>query len=200
MKQAVKYNTYSTYRTAVTQYIVPEIGKVRLATLKPPNVAAWLDDLDIGARSKQLAFATLRRAYTYAVELGIRDRSPLLGMKGPRVPKTEPQILNLKQVRKFLRTTQGSEWYPLIYRSLVTSMRQGELFGLAWEAVNLQEGCIRVTKALARTENGYALLEPKTATSRRRVDLPKDAVALLRVRHRKQCPNPRDLVFTSTHG
>ena len=28
MKQAVKYSTYSAYRTAATQYIVPEIGKV----------------------------------------------------------------------------------------------------------------------------------------------------------------------------
>ena len=72
-------------------------------------------------------------------------------MKGPRVPRTEPKkILDLKQVGKLLRTAHDSEWFPLIYLSLVTSMRQGELFGLTWGAVNLQEGYIRVTKALSQ--------------------------------------------------
>jgi integrase len=200
IKQRVRHNTYSTYKTAVTQYIVPDIGKVKFSALTPSNVAAWLDDLDIGARSKQLAFATLRRAYSYAVELGLLDRSPLAGMKGPRLPRTEPRILSLKEANKLLAIARNSEWYPLLYLALVTAMRQGELFGLTWGSVNLTERYIRVTQGLARTENGYALSEPKTATSRRRVDLPKEAVALLREHHRKQIENDLGLVFATPAG
>jgi integrase len=58
-------------------------------------------------------------------------------------------------------------------------MREAELFGLTWENVNLKDSYLRVIKQLARTDNGYALTEPKTAASRRRVDLPKDARAKL---------------------
>jgi integrase len=200
MKQAVRHNTYSTYQTAVKQYIVPEIGKARYASIKPQHVAAWLEGLEIGARSKQLAFATLRRAYSYAVELSLLDRSPLSEMRGPRVPKTEPRILNITEVKKLLAAAEKTEWYSLVYVAIVTGMRQGELFGLTWDAVNLDAGYVRVTRALARTEDGYALSEPKTSTSRRRLDLPKEAVTLLRAHRKSQADNSLGLVFTSANG
>ena len=200
MKQAVRHNTYSTYQTAVKQYIVPEIGKARFASLKPQHVAAWLEGLEIGARSKQLAFATLRRAYSYAVELSLLDRSPLSEMRGPRVPKTEPRILNMAEVKKLLAAAEKTEWYTLVYVAIATGMRQGELFGLTWDAVHLDKSYLRVTRALARTEDGYALGEPKTAASRRSLPLPKDAVTLLRAHRKRQAENPLGLVFTSTDG
>jgi integrase len=199
IKSARRYNTYATYKTAVERYIVPDIGTVKLAALSPSNVAAWRNGLDIGARSTQLAFATLKRAYNYAVELRLLDRSPLANLKGPAVPKTEPRILSLKEVGKLLDTAQGTEWYGLLYLAIVTSMRQGELFGLTWDAID-HAGYIHVTKGLARSENGYTLSEPKTKTSRRRVDLPKEAIALLKAHRKKQTANPLGLVFTTAAG
>lgn len=200
MKQRLKYNTLATYKTAVSQYIVPDIGKVRLLTLKPPNVAAWLDDLKVGARSKQLAFATLRRGYSYAVELGLLDRSPLADMKAPRSPRSEQRILDLNELRKLLDVAKGTEWYPLIFLASVTAMREGELFGLTRDDLHLGSGYLLVTKNLARTENGLALVEPKTATSRRRVDLPKEAVKVLRDHLKRQPKNDLGLVFTTDEG
>jgi integrase len=199
MREEKRHNTYTTYKTAVTQYIIPEIGKARLLGLQPQNVKVWLQELDAGARSKGLAFATLRRAYSYAVELQMLDRNPLAEMHAPRVPRTEQRILTLSELRKLLVVAKATEWYALIYMACATAMRQGEIFGLTREALNLNRGYLRVTHQLARTENGPALTEPKTASSRRRVDLGKEAIAILR-EHLKTQPNDTNLVFTNVNG
>jgi integrase len=199
MREQKRHNTYATYKTAATQYIIPEIGKARLLALRPQHVSVWLQALDAGARSKSLAFATLRRAYSYAVELQMLDRNPLAEMNAPRVPRTEQRILNLSELRKLLAAAQATEWYALIYLACVTAMRQGEIFGLTREALNLNQGYLRVTHQLARTENGSALTEPKTASSRRRVDLPKEAIVILRG-HLKRQSTDTNLVFTNVNG
>jgi integrase len=116
---------------------------------------------------------------SHAVQLGILDRNPLADMKGPRYPRTEQRILDISEIRKLLAVARNTEWYTLLYLASVTAMREAELFGLTWENVNLKDSYLRVIKQLARTDNGYALTEPKTAASRRRVDLPKDARAKL---------------------
>jgi integrase len=108
--------------------------------------------------------------------------------------------LNITEVKKLLAAAEKTEWYSLVYVAIVTGMRQGELFGLTWDAVNLDAGYVRVTRALARTEDGYALSEPKTSTSRRRLDLPKEAVTLLRAHRKSQADNSLGLVFTSANG
>jgi integrase len=116
---------------------------------------------------------------SHAVQLGILDRNPLADMKGPRYPRTEQRILDISEIRKLLAVGRNTEWYTLLYLASVTAMREAELFGLTWGNVNLKDSHLRVIKQLARTDNGYALTEPKTAASRRRVDLPKDARAKL---------------------
>jgi integrase len=216
IRERVRFSTFSTYRTAVREYISPVakngenadrkanvrngIGRVKLAALTGRNVDAWLTDLKANPRSKALAFATLRVAYTYAVGLGLLERSPLAGMKAPRFPKSEPRVLSLEEVQKLLATARGSEWFPLLYLAVVTSMRFGELAGLQWRSVDLKAGFLRVTQALARTEGGLALTEPKTRSSRRRVDLPGEAVEMLLAHRKTQIDSGHDLVFTAPGG
>lgn len=54
-----------------------------------------------------------------------------------------------------------------------TGMRRGELLGLKWEDVDLDNATVRIIRTLTRTDNGrqLALGEPKTKKSRRNVRL-----------------------------
>ncbi|MBV9453191.1 MAG: site-specific integrase [Rubrobacter sp.] len=69
--------------------------------------------------------------------------------------------------------------------ALYIGMRRGELLGLKWEDVDLDDSIVRVRRTLTRTDNGkrIALGEPKTKKSRRTVRLTPRAVEALR-RHR----------------
>lgn len=62
-------------------------------------------------------------------------------------------------------------------------MRQGELLALHWSSVDLDAACLSVTGTAQLTARGRAIGPPKTASSRRRVQLSTLAVEALR-RHR----------------
>ena len=88
----------------------------------------------------------------------------------------------------------------------MTGMRQGELLGLHWRNVDLEQSTIQIRSQLQR---GGVLGEPKTPKSRRQVSLPAIAVEALRRRHTGQLRerseagiawNESDLVFTNLIG
>lgn len=91
-------------------------------------------------------------------------------------------------------------WYTLFYLAIATSMRQGELFGLQWSDVDLKARCLHVRHALVNGYEGLELGETKTASSKRRIDLPPDAVALLRTHRDGQGEGANGLVFPAEGG
>jgi integrase len=89
-------------------------------------------------------------------------------------------------------------------------MRQGEVLGLRWSAVDLANGTVQVQVGLQRTKDGYELVQPKTKKSRRLVMLTEPAKEALN-RHRTNqtaerllagdyWKNELDLVFTNQTG
>jgi integrase len=200
VKQRIKPNTYASYEQAIRVHIVPHVGKTRFATLTAGNAEAWLRDLKAGPRAKQRAFMVLKRAYNYAIDLGLLEVNPLQRLKAPRAPKREQHRLTLAEVKKLLAAARETPWYTLFYLAIATSMRQGELFGLQWSNVDLKAGCLHVRQALVNGYDGLELGETKTASSKRRLDLPADAVELLRAHRHSQDKSADGLVFPAEGG
>ena len=70
--------------------------------------------------------------------------------------------------------------------ALGTGLRQGELLGLRWEDVDLDNGRLRVRHTLANVKGELTLLEPKTDRSRRTVMLADAVVTALRAHRTRQ--------------
>ena len=64
--------------------------------------------------------------------------------------------------------------------SVTTGLRQGELLGLKWDDVDLENHLVRVRRTLVRKKGRVFLGEPKTKRSRRTVRLTEPAVDALR--------------------
>src|SRR5207247_625275 len=70
-----------------------------------------------------------------------------------------------------------------------TGLRQGEALGLSWADVAGLDGptpSLTVRRSLARSAAGWALAEPKTARSRRTLELGSTAAAALRRQRLRQ--------------
>jgi integrase len=122
----------------------------------------------------------------------------------PRAPRTTMQTLTAAQVRQLLEAAKGDRLQALYVLAASTGMRQGELLGLQWEDVDLDRGAVQVRHQLQEVAGRLALVEPKTARSRRRVDLPAVAVMAL-IEHRgcmKRAGGSvgEGYVFTDTEG
>ena len=77
--------------------------------------------------------------------------------------------------------------YPLTVLAVTSAMRRGEIAGLKWKDVDLDEGFLWVKKTLEDTqEHGLVLKKPKTETSKRKIHLPALTVSALRAHKAEQ--------------
>ncbi|MEC0207685.1 site-specific integrase [Paenibacillus ehimensis] len=73
------------------------------------------------------------------------------------------------------------KWRIMIILAITTALRRGELVGLEWKHVNLDNGIIEVRQSISHSINGQRIItEPKTLKSNRKVSLPDTVIEHLR--------------------
>jgi integrase len=206
-RPAVRESTYRSYEGIIRLHVAPRIGGGALSKLTPAHVQGLLtslEDADKSARLRQLVFAVLHRALGQALRWGMVPRNVCDAVVRPRAPKPTMQTLDPDQVRRLLDAARGDRLEALYVLAVGTGMRQGELFGLQWEDVDWDRGAVAVRRQLAEGNGHPVLVDPKTARSRRRIDLPALAVvALLEHRERMRVTGrsvAEGYVFSDTAG
>src|SRR5215212_11128884 len=104
----------------------------------------------------------------------------LRGCGPPRVRREEIKALSPDQARTLLETARDDRLEALYVLAVHCGLRQGELLGLKWEDVDLEQGTLQVRRTLTTAKGGPMLSTPKTKGSRRSVKLTQSAVEALR--------------------
>jgi integrase len=122
------------------------------------------------------------------------------------------RTLDLSEVNALVQAAEGSYYFPVFYTALSTGLRQAELLALRWRDLDLGIiPSVSVNRVLCRNrrDGKYEYHEPKTAHSRRLVEMtPKLAAFLKGYRQGRealwwQLGNELaldDLVFTNPSG
>lgn len=178
----LKPQTMRSYRSKVTLYIVPAIGRRRLTDLRAEHIEAMYDHM----RAEGKAEATVRQ--THAILLGAlkdavrADRlayNPMLKVNPPGTERAVREQFTVDQARRVLRAAGDDPrwWLALFY-----GMRQGEVLGLDWAQINLDEGLLFITETLQTNEDGTLFLgAPKTSASQRTLPLLPQVSSRLRL-------------------
>jgi integrase len=99
--------------------------------------------------------------------------------------------------------------YAAFVLILVLGLRKGEVLGLAWELVNLDDAELYVSEQVQRVSNELLRRQVKTETSEAPLPLPELCVAALKLRRDQQDADrsraagawvDTGLVFTTRHG
>lgn len=118
-------------------------------------------------------------ALTFAKEQKLIISNPTDGCSLPKLEHREMKTLTAEQLQSFLREAKESGVYEMYYMELATGLRRGELLGLKWEDIDLENGTIRICRQVARI-NGEIVEAPlKTKNSYRTVSIGADAVGIL---------------------
>jgi integrase len=134
---------------------------------------------------------TLRTALNKAVKLRLHDLNPANAVDSPRCERREMRTLSTEQVWKYLDVFDRSEIGAAVAFTIGTGLRRGELLGLRWGDVDLEQGTVRVERSLERRDGSVSgekkpqlrFKSPKTEKSRRSVAIAGFALDRLR-RHR----------------
>ncbi len=175
-------------QTALLQRWRAEIGSHALADVTPSLIAECRDKLagEITLRDKLRSPATVNRymaalsvAFTTAVkEWGWLEDSPMRKVTKPKESRGRVRFLSDDERMRLLKACKESSnpyLYTVVVLALSTGMRQGEIMGLTWDVIDLNQGraILHETKngerrAIAIT--GHALELLKELSKVRRID------------------------------
>jgi integrase len=148
------------------------------------------DGLSVATR--RLTHAVLRRALGDAVRWGKLARNPATAADPPAVPRSKAQARSSRELRAFLAHVEGDRLFALWRLAATTGMRRGELLGLTWRHLDLEDARLRVEQQLLPTTGGVTFGPPKSRRSERTIALDSATVDALR-HHRETQQLERDL-------
>lgn len=189
-RATVRPGTWRSYERLVRCHLEPELGKVRLMRLEPDHVQAMMGrKLAAGQSPANVAKmrVVLRRALTVAMYHGKVYRNVAAMTQPPKVKRFEPNPLTGEELARFLAVIEGDPLRAAYVVALTTGLRVGELLGLQWVDLDLDQARGYVRRQIQREKGrGLVLSEPKTSLSRRAVELRPAAVEALRLHRRTQ--------------
>jgi len=169
----------------------------------------------LSVRSRRDARDTLRAALTCAVDDEMISRNPVTAVKmtkrrEPR-QRRKSQAWTVDDARWFLESAwhAGEPLYAAFVLVLVLGLRRGEVLGLAWDQVDLDDAELYVGQQLQRVGRQLIRREVKTETSEAPLPLPDLCIAALKIRMKQQDRDharagsawvDNGLVFTTRHG
>jgi len=181
----------TTYESTGSQllelHVIPSIGAVKMAKLRPGHVQQVIDATIAAGRAPRTVagvYRTLHGALAQAVRWQLLSVNAAGAVRPPRAERPELDSPDAAKVAKVLDAARGTRLYVPLAMAASTGVRRGELLALRWSEVDLESGSLRVTASLQRAGADLVFLPPKTDRGRRTVGIPPATVALLR-RHRK---------------
>lgn len=202
-KHTLRPKTIETNSSIIRIHIIPAIGKIKLAQLRPDHLQSlYSQKLDAGLSRRTVHYihSIIHKALRQAVRWGIVARNVSDLVDAPSPKRRPPSVYTAEQVQTFLSSVKDDRFYLIYVLAIYGGFREGELLGLHAEDVQLEAGVITVKRAAQYLlGKGVVITEPKTAKSRRSVKLPTTALKVLE-EYLKQLNINQGLIFTTASG
>ena len=189
-------------RDIVDAYLLPRFGSTTIDAIRRPDVLAFRAELvDHEGRRGKLGPARINKILCFCRQIlnEAADRfefSPAFrGVKSLKQKRTEVDPFSLEEVG-MIRDTIRADYRDYISVRFLTGMRSGEINGLRWRNVDLEQGLILVRE----TQSGGELQDwAKNAGSIRDIPIVPQVREILQ-RLREKCDDDEQYVFTSPRG
>jgi integrase len=210
-QHAVRASTFQSYSNLIRLHITPELGRIKLVQLRPDHLHALYAKKraeGLSERTVQYIHGMLHRSLNKALKWGLVTRNIADLADAPSNKRKSMMTWDRHEVRAFLQSIRDDRWMALYFLACGTGMRQGEILGLRWQDVDLENGKLRVTQSVQTVKGrGLVFTEPKSDKSRRLIILPEFVMTALR-KHKAAQDELRKLdgwremglVFTTRHG
>ncbi len=182
--------TRNRYEQLIRLYIVPVIGHLALAKLRPlqiQQVYASMLERGLAKRTALQAHRVLREALKHAVRWQLLTRNPADAVEPPRAERYEAPVLTPQDVRRVMRAADDTPFGALIHVAVYTGLRLGELLGLRWQDVIPDRAVLHVRQTCQwLPREGFRFAPPKSYRSTRPVALAPETFDRLRQHRLRQ--------------
>ncbi len=212
-KNSVTSNTYARYYTIARKWIIPNIGGIKLQSLKSINIQQLYNTMNasgLSGTSIKHAHIILSQSLNQAVSDKLINSNPDENTTRPKRNKPSINILSLEDENKLVAFLKNDVYGVGIKLTLNTGIRIGELLGLTWSDIDLNNNSLSINKSLGRcievidNDKYISTLKMhgvKTRASIRIIPLLDSDIEMLLLYKEKTCvENKYNLIFPSSNG
>lgn len=183
-EQRLAPNTIRGYRTNVEKHINPYLGSIPIAKVTAIDIQRLYSKLleqGLSPTSVRYVHNNLHKAFAYGVKTMVLPRNPAEQVDPPRINHFEAATLKPEEVVKLLTACRGTEIYLPVLLAVSLGLRRGEILGLTFDDVDLDNGVLFVRhSAQCNNLESFRLADTKTRSSRRTLLLPALVVSEIR--------------------
>lgn len=151
----ISQRTIYSYQKCLEKYTLPKWTDRRLDELSRAEIRELIDSSfqNCADSHKHYVIKCIRAVFNYAVEQCYVSENPTPQFKFKHKEKLKG-VLTESQARILLERARefNHEWYAIWASALYTGMRNGELYALTWENVNLDDRMIKVCRSWNRQD------------------------------------------------
>lgn len=169
-------NSRSAVLNVLNNHLLPYLADLQIRKITAANIQATLNAMNgLSASIQNKALQHLRSIFQLAMEEGIISKSPItMAVRTNGKPTEEAVPLTVEQARRLIDAVAGTNAEPFIKIGLWSGLRRGEILGLQWADVDLDDKVIHVRHNALLQDNKPTIVSDalKTAKSKRDVPIP----------------------------
>lgn len=173
--------TWANDESSLRVHILPVLGEVPIARVKPPHIHAMVAKWSVKAapRTVRRRYATLRAMFVFAVNCEWISRSPCRAVKLPKITTTRRHTLNAEDVAAVAEAMKPY-FRPMVWIGAVLGLRWSEVAGIRVGRVDFLQRTLTVAETVTRDGKGRPVLSfPKSAAGSRTLAIPPTLVDIL---------------------
>ncbi|MEV7179217.1 site-specific integrase [Kitasatospora sp. NPDC093679] len=208
-----KRTTYDKYGMHIRLHLLPVLGSKSLEGVGTADVRRLIATVTkkVSAATAKESHLVLRTALSAAVRDELITRNVAKLVQAPRVQYRETRPWSLDDTLLFLEGARTDPLYSAFVLAVALGLRRGEILGLHWRDIDLENRTLTVRQQLQRV-NGELYADSPKSRRVRVIPLPLMCVAPLRWQRMRQAEQRRrrladgqgwevsDFVFTTSSG
>lgn len=187
-------NTKSLYK----KHIQPDFGFRLMTTIKPLEVQRLLTKKEIELANSTIIkiYTLLNQMYKMMINWGELKINPIDGVTKPRPNYKKKKTWTKEECHQFLQEAESYQSYPAFWLALQFGLRLGEVQGLQWKNIDLDNKILHVEQAYHEEEKKLGGL--KTDASYRSISISVQQAHFLQEKKKQSSDN--DLVAPNVKG
>lgn len=192
VKPSAKERTFIRYEQLIRTHVAAKIGDRDVDDLTPIVLQSFVTELlcsgnektggGLSANTVNVIISVIRNSLRTARLIGITGEYTANGIKRPKRNERVIDCFTLaeqKKIESAVTTGKKQKMFGVVL-CLYTGLRVGELIALRWQDVDLEKGLITVSRSCHDAIGGIVFDDPKTATSRREIPIPRQLIKNLK--------------------
>ena len=200
---SIGINTRTNYLSRINTHIIPKLGHYKLTEITNNIIQNFYNDLinreNMNPSSAKKILETLNNCFKYAQKNKLIYTVPT-EIETIKSTKKEIEFWTEEELKFFLKEIEDTYLYTPILIAAMTGVRVGELCGIRWCDIDLENGYININNQVIQDKISKQLILSsilKTSTSKRSISIPKILIDNLELIRRQVSPTENDFVILS---